>query len=177
MGSGDASYPIGPFKHEGIITEEQRAVWIREIESLPLKLAMAVEDLSDSQLDTPYREGGWTIRQVVHHLADSHMNSMIRFKLALTEENPTVKPYAEDRWAMLEDSRQLPILPSLLLLESLHLRWTCLLRSLRAEDYERTFYHPESKQSNRLAHALGVYAWHGNHHVAHIRSLRERMGW
>ncbi|UVI33802.1 YfiT family bacillithiol transferase [Paenibacillus spongiae] len=177
MGSGNASYPIGHFKHEGEVSAEQRAVWIREIESLPVKLRMAVEGLSDMQLDTPYRDGGWTVRQVVHHMADSHMNSMIRFKLALTEANPTVKPYEEAKWAELEDSRQLPVQPSLQLLDSLHQRWTYLLRSLPAEEYERTFFHPESRQTNKLAYVLGVYAWHGNHHVAHIRVLREHMGW
>jgi uncharacterized damage-inducible protein DinB len=169
-------YPIGRFSHEGEITPEQRELWINEITEVPRKLRLAVKGLSESELNTPYRPGGWTIRQVVHHLADSHMNSYIRFKLALTEELPTIKPYEEARWAELSDSANMPIEVSLQLLESLHLRWVNVLRSIPPEDFNRSFIHPESGVTP-LARNLGIYAWHGNHHIAHITSLRERMGW
>jgi uncharacterized damage-inducible protein DinB len=146
------------------------------MEEAPAKLRAAVRGLSNQQLDTPYREGGWTVRQVVHHVPDSHLNSYIRFKWAMTEDEPTIKPYYEDRWAELQDSKVTPIEVSLTLLESLHQRWMLLLRSFREEDWKRKLRHPELGEMT-LDHMLSLYAWHGRHHVAHITSLRERMGW
>ncbi|HLI30711.1 MAG TPA: putative metal-dependent hydrolase, partial [Terriglobia bacterium] len=146
------------------------------IEEVPARLRAAVKGLSDAQLDTPYREGGWTVRQVVHHLADSHMNSYVRFRLALTESEPTIKTYDQTRWAELRDARTAPVEPSLALLESLHKRWVLLLKSLEAADFSRTFRHPD-RGTMTLDQNLALYAWHGRHHVAHITSLRERMGW
>jgi uncharacterized damage-inducible protein DinB len=169
-------YPIGKFHYEGTITAEQRDIWIKEITEAPQNLRLAVQGLSENQLDTPYRPEGWTVRQVVHHVADSHMNSYIRFKLALTEVLPTIKPYDEASWAELSDSVNLPIEISLQLLDSLHLRWVDLLRSTSAEAFNRSFIHPVSGETT-LAKSLGNYAWHGNHHIAHITSLRDRMGW
>ncbi|WP_256757572.1 YfiT family bacillithiol transferase [Cohnella sp. WQ 127256] len=173
----DMKYPIGHFNHEGPITVQQRVDWITEISVLPTRLAAALQGLSSEQLDTPYRPEGWTIRQVTHHIADSHLNSFTRFKLALTEEQPTIKPYYEDRWALLSDTLEAPVELSTTLIKALHERWVILLRSMTDEDYARTFFHPGSKQVNRLEHATGMYAWHGRHHVAHITSLRVRMGW
>jgi uncharacterized damage-inducible protein DinB len=172
----DLRYPVGKFKWEGHTTGEQRRQHIDKIAAAPARLRDAVKDLSEQQLDTPYRPGGWTVRQVVHHLADSHMNAYVRFKLALTEENPTIKPYTEARWAELADARTASVEPSLLLLESLHHRWVMLLRSLTDADWPRTFQHPELG-SMTLEKNLALYAWHGKHHVGHITSLRERMGW
>ena len=172
----DLRYPIGPFTFEGPLTDGQRQRFIDQIAETPAKLCAAVEGLSPQQLDTPYRPGGWTVRQVVHHLPDSHLNSYIRFKLALTEEEPTIKPYYEDRWAELEDARHAPLDISLTLLESLHRRWVMLLRSLAVKDFARTFLHPELGVMS-LEKNLNLYAWHGRHHVAHITSLRERSGW
>ncbi|WP_040950578.1 YfiT family bacillithiol transferase [Gorillibacterium massiliense] len=171
------SYPIGRFTPPDVISEEQINEWIREIADLPMVLRRTVESLSVEQLDTPYREGGWTIRQVVHHLAESHLNSFIRFKLALTEENPTIKPYDEQRWAELPDTKNMPIEASLTLLTGLHQRWVFLLATLAPEDLQKTFYHPESKETVKLAKNVGIYAWHGRHHLAHITGLLERMGW
>ncbi|WP_318840679.1 YfiT family bacillithiol transferase [Paenibacillus sp. BJ-4] len=173
----DLRYPIGPFVVPDTITEEQLLVWVHDIAELPSQLRQAVEGLNEQQLNTPYREGGWTIRQVVHHLADSHMNSYIRFKLALTEDTPTIKPYDEGRWAEIPDARELPLEPSLQLLEGLHKRWVTVLRSLGEEQLHRTFIHPESGQTIRLERNIGIYAWHGKHHTAHITSLRERNAW
>lgn len=173
----DVRYPIGHFSYSGEISKEQRDHWIKDIEDLPNELKEAIDGLSKKQLDTPYREGGWTIRQVVHHLPDSHMNSFIRFKLALTEDEPTIKPYFEDRWANLNDYIDTPIHVSTSLLESLHTRWVVLLRSLNSSDYKRTFYHPESNLRTQLDYNLGIYSWHGKHHLAHITTLRERMDW
>lgn len=169
-------FPIGKFAWSGDISEEQRLCWIQEIEEMPGQLRNAVEGLDSRQLDTPYRPGGWTVRQIVHHLADSHMNSLIRFKLALTEERPIIKPYDEARWAELDDSRAADISLSLVLLDELHARWGLLLRSLQEGQWERTFVHPDSGVI-RLDANLGTYAWHGRHHIAHITSLRTRMGW
>jgi hypothetical protein len=172
----DLRYPVGPFAFEGPLTEGERQRFIDQIAETPAKLCAAVEGLSPQQLDTPYRPGGWTVRQVVHHLPDSHLNSYVRFKLALTEEGPTIKPYYEDRWAELEDARHAPLNISLTLLESLHRRWVMLLRSLAEKDFARTFLHPELGVMS-LEKNLSLYAWHGRHHVAHIMSLRERSGW
>ncbi|QYR22802.1 bacillithiol transferase BstA [Paenibacillus sp. sptzw28] len=170
-------FPIGLFTHEGDITQEQLRQWVAEIGSMPGRLREAVDGLTDEQLDTPYRQGGWTVRQVVHHLADSHLNSYTRFKLALTEEEPTIKPYYEDRWAELADGRTAPIELSLTLLDALHSRWLILLRSLQREQLSHSFIHPESGGSIRLDWNIGNYAWHGNHHIAHITRLIDRMGW
>jgi len=172
----DLRYPVGKFHYEGPPTEAQKQVFLDDIAHTPANLGAAVNGLSDAQLNTPYRDGGWTVRQVVHHVPDSHMNAYIRFKLALTEDDPTIKPYAEDRWAELTDTKETPIEVSLALLGSLHDRWVRLLRSLKPEDWKRTFRHPELG-SMTLEKTLALYAWHGRHHVAHVTSLRERSGW
>jgi uncharacterized damage-inducible protein DinB len=172
----DLQYPIGKFQWEGAITDAQREQLIEEIERAPDQLRQAVAGLTQEQIDTPYRPGGWTVTQVVHHLADSHMNAYIRFRLALTEDEPTIKPYAQERWAVLEDARTAPIELSLSLLESLHRRWILLLRSLRAADFARAIRHPEMGVVT-LDKYLGLAAWHGRHHIAHITSLRDRKGW
>lgn len=172
----DLRYPVGKFDFQKEVTEDDRRRFIDEIEEAPARLRAAVQGLSAEQLEIPYRPGGWTIRQVVHHVPDSHLNSYTRFKLALTEEEPTIKPYHEDLWAELADSRVAPVDISLALLESLHRRWVMLLRSLTAKDFDRTFRHPELGVVT-LAKNLGLYAWHGRHHVAQITSLVEREGW
>jgi DinB superfamily len=172
----DLRYPIGQFQDAGPFTDEQRQRLIDQLAAAPTKLRAAVEGLSAQQLETPYRPGGWTVRQVVHHLPDSHLNSYIRFRLALTEDEPTIKPYYENRWAELDDARHAPIDLSVALFEALHRRWVLLLRSLRPQDLARTFIHPELGVVD-LEKNLSLYAWHGRHHVAHITSLRERMGW
>lgn len=166
----DERYPIGTFQLEGDITKSLTNQWIEEIANLPKKVREAVSGLSEEQLDTPYRESGWKIRQVVHHIADSHMNAYIRFKLALTEENPTIKPYEEARWAELEDSK-LPVEVSLTLLESVHVRLVELLNSLNEEELKRTFVHPASGVVS-IEKNIGMYAWHGNHHLAHIKNAK-----
>jgi uncharacterized damage-inducible protein DinB len=172
----DPRYPIGKFVFEGTIDAAQRQRWIEEVASQPSRLREAVAGLSDAQLDMPYREGGWTVRQVTHHVPDSHMNSYIRFKLALTEDNPTIKPYEEAAWANLADSK-LPVEVSLRLLEAVHERWVVLLKSLTDADYQKTFVHPQSGKTSELARVLGLYAWHGNHHIAHVTELRKKMNW
>src|SRR5690349_15961690 len=172
----DLRYPIGKFALEGEITAERRQGWIGEIDSAPRELRDALRGLSDTQLDTPYRPGGWTVRQVAHHVPDSHMNAYIRFKLALTEDEPTIKPYQENLWAELADSKDTPIEVSLTLMETLHQRWTSLLRSIGGEQWRRTFRHPELGTVS-LDTNVALYAWHGRHHVAHITALRERMKW
>jgi len=174
--SSDPRYPIGKFHYDGPFSEEQRKQHIAEVGQAPAKLRAAVAGLNQQQLDIPYRDGGWTVRQVVHHVPESHMNSYIRFKLALTEDEPTIKPYYEDRWAKLSDVKLVPLETSLALMDSLHARWVPLLRSLAPEDWQRTFRHPEIGLMT-LDKNLGLYSWHGLHHVAHITSLRERMGW
>ena len=172
----DLRYPIGEFKYEGPLTDEQLQAGIARIEEAPARMRAAVAGLDKTQLDTPYRPEGWTVRQVVHHVPESHLNSYTRFKLALTEDEPVIKPYFEDRWAKLDDACQAPIALSLDLLEALHGRWIWFLRSLKPEDFQRTFRHPELGLVS-LDKAVGLYAWHGQHHVAQITSLRERMGW
>ncbi|MBV9573908.1 MAG: putative metal-dependent hydrolase [Acidobacteriales bacterium] len=169
-------FPIGKFHYAGPPSDEQRGEFIASIERTPQELRAAIQGLSDQQLDTPYRDGGWTVRQVVHHVPDSHLNAYVRLKLALTEENPTIKPYDEARWAQLQDSRSTPIEVSLTMLDSLHRRWVGLLRSLSPEDWKRTFQHPE-QGAVPLEKNLALYSWHGKHHVAHITELRKRMGW
>jgi hypothetical protein len=167
---GDLQYPIGRFSYPDTTTPAERQQWIREIANTPRELRAAVAGLSQAQLDTCYRPGGWTVRQVVHHVPDSHMNAVVRFKLALTEDQPTIKPYDEALWAKLADAT-LPIEPSLDLLDALHLRWVGLLESMTNLDFQRTFAHPESGIW-RLDQYLAQYAWHGRHHVAHIRSIK-----
>ncbi|MBL7923131.1 MAG: putative metal-dependent hydrolase [Bacteroidia bacterium] len=170
-------YPIGKFSVPEQITEEKINHWIEIIESLPLKMREAVNGLTADQLDCPYREGGWTLRQVVHHVADSHMNAYIRFKLALTEDNPSIKPYQEEKWAELPEARHGQIEISLKILEALHTRWTHVLRNMYSTDWHRTYYHPENKKTTSLGHALGLYAWHSEHHVAHVTNLRKFKNW
>jgi hypothetical protein len=162
----DLRYPIGPFQYQGESTEEQRPELIDRIEKTPFRLREAVEGLSESQLDTPYRPGGWTVRQVVHHLADSHMNSFCRFRVALTEDTPSIKGYDQDAWAELSDSRTAPVEVSLALLEALHRRWVLLLRSMTPADFARTLLHSELGPI-ALDRLLALYAWHGEHHCAH----------
>ena len=171
----DLRYPIGKFTFPEQVTDELRRQWIDEIAAAPAALRSAVAGLSPEQLDTPYRPGGWTVRQVVHHVPDSHLNAYVRCKLALTEDVPTIKPYDEAAWAQLPDSR-MPVETSLLLLETLHARWVTLLRAVTEEQWPRQLNHPESGIM-RLDQLLALYAWHGPHHVAHVTSLRARNGW
>lgn len=165
-------YPIGDF----VPLQSSRAESIGHIAALPVALSDAAAGLSDAQLDTPYREGGWTVRQLVHHVADSHINAYVRTRLALTEDWPTIKPYAEAEWANLEDARTLPVEVSLSLLESLHRRWVLLLESLSESDWAKGYVHPESGRQS-LERVAALYGWHGRHHTAHVTNLRQRMGW
>lgn len=169
----DPRYPIGKFRKPEVITRAQISAWIDEIEALPGELRELVSTLDQEQLDTPYRVGGWTVRQVIHHLADSHMNSYIRFKWALTEDLPTIKDYREGLWAQLPDTAATPVAVSLALLAALHARWCVLLRALEPADLNRQFVHPASGPV-LLGVNIGIYAWHGRHHLAHIRSVAER---
>jgi hypothetical protein len=173
----DLRYPIGRFHFDGQVTPALRERWIGEIAATPGALRAAVAGLTPEQLDTPYREHGWTLRQVVHHVPDSHLNAYTRIKLALTEDEPQIKPYDEARWAELPDVQAAPVETSLTLLECLHRRWVLLLRALGPRDFARRFRHPELGRSLGLDEVLAMYAWHGRHHVAHITSLRSRMGW
>ena len=173
----DLRYPIGEYEPKPF-SILQKVEWLADIKFLPLQLENAILNLDEKQLHTPYREGGWTVNQVVHHVADSHMNAYIRFKLALTEDNPAIKPYEEKKWAELNDVRKLPINISLTLLHALHLRWYEALKYVADDEWNnRTVFHPELKKTLRLWYLLGMYAWHGRHHVAHITSLRQRMKW
>ena len=172
----DLHYPVGKFHFPESVSSEELALFIDQIAEAPARMRTALAGLSDSQLDTPYRPGGWTLRQVAHHVPDSHMNSYVRFRLALTEDSPVIKPYEEGRWAELPDARTLPVETSVGLLESLHARWVPLLRSLSATDWKRSFRHPELGLVS-LENNAALYAWHGRHHVAHVTRLRERMGW
>ena len=172
----DLSYPIGKFDFEKPVAPEDLAQLIDDVAAAPIRLRHAVAGLTIPQLDTPYRPDGWTVRQVVHHVADSHMNSFIRFRLALTEVEPTIKPYDQDAWAALPDMHAVPVEPSLLLLDGLHTRWVALLQGMAQADFHRTFRHPEIGLL-RLDTSLALYAWHGRHHTAHITALRHRMGW
>lgn len=169
----DLRYPVGPFTLPQ--SADEAPEWIETIERAPADLRRAAAGLTDAQLDTPYRDGGWTARQVVHHLPDSHANGYIRHKLALTEESPVIRPYIESRWAELEDSKA-PVELSLRLLEALHARWAIVLRCLDAADLERAYQHPEMGRLT-MFQSIANYAWHSRHHIAHITSLRERMGW
>lgn len=169
-------FPIGRFRAGTGLSSSRREHLISDIASLPADLRAAVTDLPDEQLDTPYRPGGWTVRQVVHHLPDSHLNSYVRFRLAVTEESPTISPYDEGAWAELPDARDAAVEPSLVLLGALHQRWVTFLRALTSDQYQRVFLHPERGQVT-LENNLQLYAWHGRHHLAHVTNLRERMGW
>jgi hypothetical protein len=174
--SEDLRFPVGKFVPAADLDDARRVSFIRTIEELPGRLREAVAGLTEAQLETPYRPGGWTVRQVVHHLADSHANSLIRFKLGLTEEVPTIKPYMEDRWAELADSKHAPVELSLNQLDSIHARWILVLKSMSAEDFARNLYHPEHGEVS-LNYMLGLYDWHCRHHLAHITELRKRSSW
>jgi uncharacterized damage-inducible protein DinB len=176
MAEVDPRYPIGKFKAPESNTAAVRAGHIETLRLLPERLRAAVSGLNDAQLDTPYRDGGWTVRQLVHHVGDSHVNSVVRFKLALTEDWPTIKPYDEKAWAELTDSKTLPIDGSLVFIDAMHARWVSLLESMSESDFARGMIHPERGRSD-LALTLALYAWHSLHHTAHITALRERMGW
>lgn len=174
--TSDPRFPIGKFQYGGAPTPAQREGFIGDIERAPAAIRTVIDGLTAAQLSTPYRPGGWTVRQVIHHVPDSHMNAYVRFKLALTEDAPTIKTYAEDRWAELADTKSTPIEVSLMLLESLHDRWVHLLRSMKPDDWKREFRHPELGVVP-LEKNVALYAWHGKHHVAHVTELRKRMGW
>lgn len=172
----DPRFPIGKFHFESAPDEAQRASLIDDIAKTPAAMRAAVQGLSVKQFDTPYRDGGWTVLQVVHHVPESHMNAYIRFKLALTEDEPLIKPYMEDRWALLPDNQTTPAEVSLALLETLHDRFVRVLRGIQPHEWKRTFRHPELGVVS-LERNLALYSWHGRHHVAHITELRKRMGW
>ena len=174
--SQDLRFPTGKFQRPAELDAVGRAKAIEIIAGTPARLRAAVGGLSDEQIETPYRPGGWTVRQVVHHVADSHLNAYIRFKLALTEDVPTIKPYEEALWAELADVRAVPIATSLTLLEAVHERWLAILRAMTPSDFERQLVHPESGKQ-RLDQVLALYSWHSQHHVAHVTSLRQRKGW
>jgi hypothetical protein len=170
-------YPIGRFKYDGDNSRAAADRSISDIAAHPELLRLAVVNLDETQLDVPYRDGGWTSRQVVHHVADSHMNAYIRFKLALSEDGPTVKPYDESIWATMPDVRAVPIAVSLDLLASLHKRWVAILSAMSDAEFDRHYIHPDSGRPVSLREAAALYAWHGRHHTAHITALRERNGW
>jgi hypothetical protein len=172
----DLRYPIGKYEPQPY-SDKQKREWLQDIQFLPSLLEMAIENMDDKQLSTPYRDGGWTVKQVVHHVADSHMNAYIRMKLGLTENNPAIKPYEEGLWANLADVSVVPINISITLLYALHTRWHAALLNLPADAWKRTVFHPEHKKEMSLWFLLGSYSWHGRHHVAHITSLKERRGW
>jgi hypothetical protein len=171
----DPRYPVGPLEKQAVYSSDQRSAFIQIIQDAPEMMSRAVDGLTDAQLDTPYRQGGWTVRQLVHHVPDSHLNAYTRFKLALTEDMPTIKPYDEAEWAKLPDS-SLGVDVSLTMLTALHERWVVLLRSIPDGDWKRVFNHPDNGHTT-LEQALATYEWHSRHHVAHITTLRERMNW
>jgi hypothetical protein len=177
MTSEQLKFPIGKFEKPKTITKDDLLKWISEISTFPTRMKNEVNNLTNQQLDTQYRPEGWTIRQVVHHCADSHMNSLTRFKLTLTEDKPTVKPYYEERWAELADSKNMPIEPSLKMIEGIHERWTVLLNNLTESDYSKIFIHPEHGKEYRMDENIGLYAWHCNHHLAHITETKKRNNW
>ena len=172
----DPRYPVGKFEKPEGYTDASRRAAIDEIAALPANLRKAVTGLTDTQLDTPYREGGWTVRQVVHHLADSHVNAYIRMRFTITEDKPTVKPYDENIWANLPDAKSGPVAHSLSILDGLHARWAALLRSRTAEEFNRAFVHPQYGERT-LDWNVALYAWHSRHHAAHITELRKAKGW
>jgi len=172
----DPRYPIGNYETKPF-SEQTKEEWLRDIQFLPNDLELAIQNLDASQLDTPYREGGWTVTQVVHHIADSHLNAYIRFKLGLAEDNPTISVYEENDWAVMDDVYSVPINVSITLLHALHLRWHAVLKNLDGQKFNRTIFHPQRGKSLTLWFVLGLYAWHGKHHVAHITSLKEHKNW
>ncbi|MBS1731947.1 MAG: putative metal-dependent hydrolase [Bacteroidetes bacterium] len=172
----DLRYPIGKYIEQPF-SEEILQEWLLDIETLPRQIEYAVVNLDEAQLDTPYREGGWTVKQLVHHVADSHMNAYIRFKLGLTEDNPMVKAYDENEWAKMADTEIVPINVSITLLYALHRRWSTVLSSIQGDQWNRKVYHSEHKREMTLWFLLGMYAWHSRHHTAHITRLRDRMNW
>jgi hypothetical protein len=173
----DPRYPIGTFQRRDELSPDERGAMIDIIAAAPARMREAVAGLDEAALDTPYRDGGWTVRQVVHHMPESHMNAYMRVKFALTEDEPTIMPYDEDAWAKLDDVRATPIEVSLTLLDSLHSRWVTLLRGLGPDELRRKFHHPDHEGPFTIDTVLAMYAWHSRHHVAHITSLRDRMGW
>jgi uncharacterized damage-inducible protein DinB len=170
-------FPIGKFQENNTSCDIELESHIKVIKNFPEKLKKLIEDFSDEQLDTPYREGGWTVRQLVNHLADSHANSFIRFKLALTEENPTIKPYDEAKWAELQDSISMSVKPAMRMLKGIHQRWYVLLKTMTNKQFEKTFRHPEKENDYNLRYFLALYVWHCNHHFAHIENLKNEKGW
>jgi uncharacterized damage-inducible protein DinB len=174
--STDLAFPTGRFQRPARLDPEARAKAIETVAATPARLREAVRGLTEEQIETPYRPGGWTVRQVVHHVPDSHLNAYCRFKLALTEDEPTIKPYDEAGWALLPDVKAVPIETSLALLDAVHQRWVAILRGMTPTDFERMLVHPESGRQS-LDQMLALYAWHGPHHTAHVTRLRERMGW
>jgi hypothetical protein len=174
--SEDLSFPIGKYVPQPF-SDTQLREWINDIKYLPQHLENAVLNLDEAQLNTSYRPGGWTVKQLVHHVADSHMNAYIRFKLGLTEDNPTIKPYDQDKWAEMSDTKNLPINISLTILHAVHLRWSEILKNIKPEEWDRTVVHPEHGKQMSLYYLLGMYAWHSKHHTAHVTGLRERNGW
>ncbi len=176
MNTTDLQYPIGNYQAKTLLTPAERSDAISQIAETPKRMRNALDGMTGGQLETPYRPGGWTVRQLAHHVPDSHMNAYVRLKLALTEVDPTIKPYEEQLWAELPDSRETPVEVSLALLEFLHMRWNFLLRALQPADFARTLRHPVNGAMT-VDNLVHHYAWHGRHHVAHITSLREREGW
>lgn len=174
--SEDLKYPIGQYIPQ-LYSQELKQQWLADIRFLPSAIESAVINLDEQQLQTPYRDGGWTVHQLVHHIADSHMNAYIRFKLGFTEENPTIKPYEEKLWATTVDVQNLPINISITLLHALHHRWAEFLKHFTEEDFNKTIFHPERKEKQTLWFLLGMYSWHGCHHTEHINGLRQRMKW
>lgn len=172
----EARYPVGKYIPEAY-SEEQKIKWLRDIEFLPQDIEIAIQQFDEHQLDTPYREGGWTVKQLVHHVADSHMNAYIRFKLGISEENPSVKPYLEKEWANMKDVFDVPVNVSVTLLHALHKRWLSFLKGISEEQFQRTVYHGEQKREMTLWFMLGLYAWHCRHHLAHITTLKQQKGW
>ncbi len=170
-------YPIGKYTAPENITKDQISIWIDEINAFPARLRATVSGLNDLQLDTPYRDGGWTLRQVVHHIADSHMNAYIRYKLAMTEQNPVIRPYDEKKWAECEEAKTADPGISLTLIETVHKRWVLFLRSLKYEDFERTYIHPEHNKVFSLKNVTGMYVWHGEHHLHHILQTIQQNNW
>lgn len=174
--TNDPRYPIGKFPAKEAYTQNERSAFLDRIASLPTRLESAIHGLTNQQLDTPYRDGGWTVRQVVHHVADSHMNAYIRVKWTLTESSPTIKAYEEKGWAVTPETTSDPSL-SIALLKALHNKWIILFRGLSADDLRRDFIHPSTKKSVKLEHLMGMYAWHGDHHLAHITELKKQQNW
>lgn len=174
--SDDLRFPIGKYEPRPF-SEQQKEEWLNDLKFLPQLLENAILNLDEAQIQTPYREGGWTVHQLVHHIADSHMNAYIRFKLGLTEDNPTIRAYEQALWAELNDVKKLPVNISITLLYALHTRWYAAINELTEAEWQRTVFHPQQQKERTLWHLLGTYAWHGKHHVAHITELRERNKW